>query len=111
MSGIEAYTGKLVPVDYKGLTMDEWIKNKLEVNVRPNYFSSWLEFLEDEFYKQYHYDRTSGILYEVEKTEFSPESFVQVLSNDDGSYSFSTSFYNGGVSFSEMLQEGLDNLR
>lgn len=106
MSNVESYVGKLVPVELDGLTVDEWIQNKVG-KTELGYFQNWVEVLYEEFWKEYHFDNSSGILYEIVKEPFDSENFVRMSKNDDGSYDFVVSFYNGGAFLNEVLQEGV----
>lgn len=66
-----------------------------------------MEVLYEEFWKEYHFDNSSGILYEIVKEPFDSENFVQMSKNDDGSYDFVASFYNGGTFLNDALQAGI----
>jgi len=110
MSEVESYIGKLIPVDMDGKTLDEWIMNKLGIN-ELGYYENWLEALEDNHWKEFHFDENSKILYAVEKQELDPESMANVYRNDDGTYGFVVSFYNGGTYFGEVIQKGLDKVK
>lgn len=110
MSEVESYIGTLTPVDMGGKTLDEWIINKLEIN-ELGYYDNWLEALDDKYWKEFHFDENSQILYAVEKQEFDPDNMGDVYRNDDGTYGFVVSFYNGGTYFGEVIQKGLDKVK
>lgn len=97
-------------MDLNGETLDEWIKTELNSETLPSYCSTWIEFLEDEHYNEYYYHKKTNILYHIVKQNISPEDFIEVSAEPDGSYSFLTSFYNGAVNLSEMIEEGLDKI-
>lgn len=107
MSDVESYTGKLVPVEMHGLTLEEKCQELCTADTLPSYTESWLEELYDEYYKQYHYSAALDTLFVVEKEPFDPESVLQMEQQEDGTYSFMVSFYNGGASLNEMLEDGL----
>lgn len=107
MSDVEAYRGKLVPVDLEGMTIEEKCQQLCSATERESYNDTWLEQLEDEFYKEYFYDAVNQRLFAVKKEEFDPEELMIMSKNDDGSYEFMTSFYNGGTNLKEMLTDGI----
>lgn len=109
MSDIESYTGTLIPVDLDGKTVDEWIKSKLETDELVEYCSSWMEMLDEFFWKEYFLDNRTGILYKIDKTNFNAENFSQLTSNPNGTFDFTVSFYNGGTHLIEMLDELMKN--
>lgn len=111
MSEVESYIGKLTPVDMGGKTLDEWIMNKLGTKELKGYYENWLEALDDEYWKEFHFDENSQVLYAVEKQELDPESMSNFYRNDDGTYGFVVSFYNGGTYFGEVIQKGLDRVK
>lgn len=108
MSDVESYTGKLIPVELNNKTIDEWIMDKLHTQ-ELGYYSNWVEALEDNHYQEYHYDSSNNILYKIEKENFDNEGFMIFNKNDDNTYSFTTSFYNGGTYLGEMLQNAIND--
>jgi len=102
MSEVEAHVGTLVPVDFGG-DLDGWIQRELGRTELKSYELSWLEALEEERYRRYHYSPSEGILYEVNSQKLDPSSFVQSSRGGDGSVSFIVGYYNGGASFGEVL--------
>lgn len=106
MSTQETYKGTLTPVDLDGLTVAQKIQEILGTTELPFLTETWVEALE-EGENDYFYDANAEVLYHLHKVELDEEDFISMESHDDGSYSFVTSFYNGGTQLSEMLQEGL----
>lgn len=106
MSTQETYKGTLTPVDLDGLTVAQKIQEILGTTELPFLTETWVEALE-EGRNDYFYDANAEVLYHLHKVELDEEDFISMESHDDGSYSFVTSFYNGGTQLSEMLQEGL----
>lgn len=111
MSDVEAWKGKIVPLHFDNDTdRDQWIMDKIGRTELPSYADNWIEQLMDDCYDNYHYDDKTNILYEIEKEELDTQFFMNIEKNDDGSYNFSTSFYNGGTFLNEMLQNGIDSI-
>lgn len=108
MSEVDTYRGKLVPVDLEGGTLDDWIQKRLDRTELDDYEDSWLEALHEDLYDSYHYDRNSGILYEVQRERLDPNGFVHSKRNADGTIDFLVSYYNGGASFGEVMDEVVD---
>lgn len=105
MSTQKTYKGTLTPVDLDGLTVAQKIQEILGTTELPFFTETWVEALE-EGRNDYFYDSNTEILYHLHKEELD-DNFISVESHDDGSYSFVTSFYNGGTYLGEMLQGGL----
>lgn len=110
MSETEAHTGKITPIDLENKTLDEWIQNKLDTTELEEYYENWIEALEDAFYEDFYYDPNSEILYKIESEELDPENILEMTKNSDGSYNFTISYYNGGASFDEVLQWGIQEV-
>ena len=108
MSDVDTYRGRLIPVDLEGQTLNQWIQKRLDRIELKDYEFSWLDALHEELYDSYHYDRNSGILYEVQRERFDPEGFVHARHNSDGTIDFLVSYYNGGASFGEVMDEVVD---
>lgn len=108
MSDVESYVGKLVPIDLDEKDLDEWIMETLGTKELKGYYENWLEALDDERWKEFHFDKDTQTLYKIDKEEFDPEEIFKVNDNKDGTYDFMVSFYNGGISFNEVLQQGID---
>lgn len=108
MSRVESYIGKLTPVDLEGKTIKEWIKWKTNKIEKPDYFDSWIEFFENQYYKEYYYDHKNSILYKIEKEVKNSEDLVY-SKKDNETIDFVVSFYNGGVSFNEIMDEVIEN--
>lgn len=110
MSDVEAYKGKLTPVDLKGLDINNYIKTYLvpEIKALGSYYSSWVELMEEELEHKYFYDENSGVLYKIIKEEeLVTDGFVTMHENQDGSYDYVLSFYNGATGFNDTIREGM----
>jgi hypothetical protein len=70
---------------------------------------SYLECLIDEGYKDYII--TNNKIYEILETkDFEYNDIFEAEGNSDGTISFIVSYYNGGCSFNEAIEEALDNM-
>jgi len=105
MSEVDTYRGKLVPVDLEGRTLDQWIQKRLDRTELDDYEDSWLEALQEDLYDSYYYDRNSDTLYAVQRERLDPNGFVHSKPNADGTIDFLVSYYNGGASFGEIMDE------
>lgn len=108
MSTVEAYTGKLTPVDLQGKSLDEWIQHNLKLSELPAHAEDWLEVLSEEHYNKYLYNSKTKTLYKVKRKSMDPDGFLHFDRKKDGSYTFSMSYYNGGASFEEVMRDVFD---
>lgn len=113
MSQNEFHTGKLVPVDLGGKTIEEFaeeICKESGISKISSYHDSWLE----EFRygpAEEKYFIIDGEIYEmVEHLESDDDYFVHMIRNNDGSISFSTQFYNGGTCLSEVVEGSVSTM-
>ena len=110
MSQNEFHTGRLVPVDLEGKTIEEFAEKTcreagiLEIS---SYHDSWLEELKYEGdYEKYFI--VEDVIYEmVDHAETDDDYFVHMRRNEDGSISFSAQFYNGGTCLSEVIEDSV----
>lgn len=109
MSDVDTYRGKLTPVDLGEQTLDQWIQKRIGRSELEDYESGWLEALQEELYGSYHYNRSDETLYEVQREKLNPNGFVHSKRNADGTIDFLVSYYNGGASFGEVMDEVVDS--
>lgn len=112
MSDYESHIGKLRKVDLQEKTREEFFKLKCEeAGYNEMKGSDWQDtaLYYADFYEKYFVvnDEVWELFDHVE-----PDSFdgINIIDNKDGSYSFSTTFYNGGTCLSEVLEEALSEL-
>ena len=103
MSEIEAWDGTITPIELNGQDIESWIKEKMNNEPLPDWASDYQEFFMDKFYKEYTIYRDKP--YKIQKKEIDTQDFVIANKNEDDSINFSVSFYNGGVSFDEIMHE------
>lgn len=108
MSRTEVHTGILKKVDTKGLSPEDWCRQQVLLidPMREKYdFEKWSTILE-EYDNIGRYLVTATNVYEIYDTEHDSD-FVDIRKNPNGTYFYSTQFYNGGTYLQEMLTEGL----
>ena len=110
MSQNEFHTGRLVPVDLEGKTVEEFaeeICRSSGISEISSYHDTWLE----EFRYELAYEKyfiVDGEIYEmIEHSDSDEEYFVHMRRNEDGSISFSAQFYNGGTCLSEVIEDSV----
>lgn len=70
---------------------------------------SYLEYLQDEFYGKY--VDYKGDLYEViQKKDLDDLSIFNISKNQDGTFDFTLSYYNGGCCFSEAIGYAFEDM-
>lgn len=109
MSRIESYSGKLIPVDLEGLTVEEKCQQLCSATELPPYSRSWISHLEGEYYNEYYYDKRLDVLFSIEKENLD-DDFILMTDNGDGSYGFVTRFHNGGAPLTEVLDDGMESI-
>ena len=110
MSEMETHKGKLVPItNLPGVTTEDdamEICNRLGLK-RVEWHESWLECLREEGYEYCYYDGVT--FYEKHDKELDPYGFSEITKNDDGTIDYFISWYNGGASMEEVLEEAIKN--
>jgi hypothetical protein len=112
MSDTHTIVGKIKKVDLKGKSIEEFAKEHMSLisNELPSYFESYTEYLK-EYYDYKRYFTAKGKLYEIiEATDFTYNDFCRINENVDETYSFVTSFYDGGTCLIEMLEDEMSNV-
>lgn len=108
MSDQRTYKGKFQKVVFTEDTTEQFAENyvkriKGEDYQLPSWVDSWLECLTnkyDEFFV------INGELYKMlEKEDLEYPDFCVINKNDNDTYSFITSFYDGGTYLEEMLED------
>ncbi len=108
MSEMEAHKGKLVPIlNLPGTSAEDDAKEicrRLRIEIKP-YYDTWEECLEDEGYRKVVF--YNGVWYSVQDTALEIGGFVEGTKNDDGSYDYYVNYYNGGASFTEVMEQAI----
>lgn len=114
MSEMVRYTGKLrLKEKLPNETLEEQCKRIL---CEHNYFElqgycdSWEEMLYDELYERYVIYNNE--VYEVIEKNYRDfyDSIFESYKNDDGTIDYQVVYYNGGCSFTEAIEEALNNI-
>jgi len=109
MSETECHQGVLRDITDVNISLEEHAKKilndkgKTELNI---YNDTWIDQFIEEQYREYDYIIINNKMYKfIKHQEFDPESinFSEKLGNGD--IEFMVSFYNGGCSFDEALEE------
>ena len=114
MSDYEHQRGKIIKVvSETGVTLNQHCLNILKENNLE--YDDWHKNpgrqIADDLYKEYVI--INDVLYKyLELIDEDPyDSFVHLEEQDDGIINFSARYYNGGCGLSEMLEEGMENLK
>lgn len=110
MSWQETIKGKFQKVDLPGLSIQDIAKIILTNKGKDtSNTDDYLEYLLDEYYDEYF--TVKDTLYRIiEREDLENCEFCEIDNNNDGTYSFITSFYNGGTHLIEMLQDKIKSL-
>lgn len=112
MSDYESHIGKLRKVDLKGKTKEQFFEDKcLLESIDNDGYDSWEEAWKSETDDYYAYFAGKEDVWEV-FDHVQPDSFdgFHITDNKDGTYSFTTTFYNGGTCLSEIIEEEIAKL-
>ena len=114
MSHQETHIGVLRKIDLKGKTIEQWIKEYALENGDthlPHHYDDWIQYINDKLYKTHIITKTD--VWERKSICESSDYpyFCKIIPQEDGTYIYATSFYNGGTCLSEMLEEGLNELK
>ena len=113
MSEQEAHVGKLKLI-FTGTEeeIEEFCKDKIHSDyngIENEYFDSYTEMFEEELYRKFVIINNS--IYEIlEDTHLNYNDIFEASLNEDGTISYICSYYNDGYSFSEAIEECLDNI-
>lgn len=107
MSEQRTYIGKFWEIDTCGETPEEyaeWYMRNIGKTELPSYHDTWLEYLLD--YNDDKFIMLKGKLYNLSiENELDESDFCVIHKENDRSYSFATSFYDGGTYLEEVLTD------
>jgi hypothetical protein len=114
MSELERHIGKIKKVDLDNYTVEGWCEKKCKsigLGLGEHY-ESYKEALLLEPYPAIVIE-VDNTLWEVieDKEEEDTEDMSILIPNNDGTYSYIMQFYNGGTCLSEMLEDGIKNIK
>ncbi len=112
MSDTQHYKGTLTKISYDGETGEDAAKRillTLRGMEKPDYYNTYKEFIECEFYGQAVI--INDILYWAIKENIDPYDnfFVGRKTDDPNTIEFDVMYYNGGCSFCEAMEQALKN--
>ena len=107
MSFTETIKGAFQKVDLQGKSMQDYAKEILIARGKqPEPKEDYVEYLLDEYYDEYFI--CDNCLYKIiEQESLDSECYCKISSNDNKTFSFITSFYNGGTCLNEMLFDAI----
>jgi hypothetical protein len=113
MSEQRTYIGKLWELDLDNKTPEEYAEQHMR-NIGktelPMYHDNWLEYLID--YEDDKFIKINGKLYKLSVGNNIDDScFCVIHKESDGSFSFATSFYDGGTYLQEVLENEFERMQ
>ena len=112
MSEQQAKRGKFKKVDLQGKTIEEWCEQQCVNLGKTNKWEdeTWKEFFFDMYWDKFFTVKEE--LYEIIKVEDLDSCYyVQVDKQDDDTYSFYATYYDGGTDLRECLEDGLKGIK
>lgn len=111
MSEVETHKGKLVPVEVVGNTLEEKIEHICKTHgwAIDEYYDTWREVLSENAYRDY-YIAKDDTIYKIDDKKVDPEGFATGEKNEDGSVDYFISWYNGGASMDEVLDDVIEKV-
>ena len=108
----EIHIGKLKKVDLGNKSVEEWCKNRCNlegITELRSYNNNWTEEFRDTFYEKYFFAK--GQIFEAfDHKEFDYKDIYYLKDNGDGTFDFVMKFYNGGTCLSECIEEELEKI-
>ena len=113
MSEQRTYIGKLWELNLENKTPEEYAEQYMR-NIGktelPTYYDNWVKYF--LHYNDYKFIRLNGKLYNLSIENESDESdFCVIHKESDGSFSFATSFYDGGTYLEEVLTDEFERMQ
>jgi len=112
MSDYESHYGKLRKVDLEGKTIEEFFEQKCKEEgfERVEYDEDWYACYYANAYPQKYFKSEENVWEVFDHIESKDLDNFRISNNNDGTYTFSTMFYNGGTALSEILEEEIAKL-
>lgn len=111
MSETEKHKGKLIPLEFEGTT-EEQAKQACEYMgfEKRDYHEDWLDCFKDEGYRIAHFFNDK--FYRIDDEELDPyDGYANASMNEDGTIDYELQYYNGGASFTEVLDDAMENIK
>jgi len=112
MSETESHTGKLIEVKLTGAaSLQEFCKmicnNELGFPELPAYYGSWEECFNENCCEKYFLH--DGKIYKVYDKDHTEDDLFESTIDAGGNINYAVSYYNGGCSFNEALEQAIKN--
>ena len=110
MSEVETHKGTLIPMILSGYDMEERAQCAcLQMGYeKQDYHKSWLDCLKDEGYREVLVQ--GDVVYLIDDRKLDPSDFSIAYKGSDGNIRYCISYYNGGASFNEVIEEALQGM-
>lgn len=112
MSEQQTQRGKFKKIDLQGKTIEKWCEEQCINQGKTNKWANatWKEFFFYMYWDEYFI--VNDELYQIlEVKDIDSCYYVQVDKQDDDTYSFYATYYDGGTCLTECLEEGIENLK
>ena len=111
MSRVETHKGKLTPLDLAGDTLEDRARELClqECIEMDKYENTWLETVMygDACRNRFFVHEKREVIFRKDDTEVDPDGFIECTVNDDGTYDYFISWYNGGAGMDEVLESAM----
>lgn len=110
MSEQQTKQGKFKEIDLKGKTIEEYCKEYcVSRGVVKSHDETWSEFFFDTYY--YKFFVVNDRLFQfIEIEELDGVNYTKIDKEEDGTYSFYSTYYNGGTCLTECLENKLKKI-
>ena len=112
MSEQQTQTGKFKKIDLQGKTIEKWCEEQcIKLGKTEKWEDeTWKEFFFDTFWDDYFVVKDE--IYQIlEVKDIDNCYYVQVDKQDDDTYSFYATYYDGGTCLTECLEEGIKKIK
>lgn len=112
MSEQQTKRGKFKQIDLQGKTIEEWCEKQCKKEGKTKKWAdeTWKEFFFDMYWDEY-FIVNDELYHILEVEDIDSCYYVQVDKQDDDTYSFYATYYDGGTCLTECLEEGIENLK
>lgn len=111
MSEQQTQRGKFKKIDLQGKTIEKWCEEQCIDQGKTKKWEdeTWKEFFFDMYWDKYFI--INGEIYQILKVEDVDNCYyVQIDKQDDDTYQFYATYYDGGTCLTECLEDGLSNI-
>lgn len=112
MSEQQTQRGKFKKIDLQGKTIEKWCEEQCINQGKTNKWEdgTWKEFFFDMYYDEYFI--VNDVIYQIlEIEDIDNNYYVKVDKQDDDTYSFYATYYDGGTCLTECLEEGIEKIK